>query len=67
MKLSRFRSGKASEIDLRSRDRGARSDDVVSVSYNAPGHRAHRHGLTDDEAGGLRVVEPVARAMRSTS
>jgi uncharacterized protein (DUF302 family) len=45
----------------------ARSDDDVSVSYNAPGHLVQRHGLNDDEADLLRVVESVARAMRSTS
>ena len=65
MKPSRFRSGKASEVDLRSRDRGARAGDEVSVSFNEPG--AQRHGLTDDEADGLRVVETVVTAMRSTS
>ena len=43
-----------------------RSDDDVSVSYNAPGHLAQRHGLNDDEADLLRVVETVAWAMRST-
>ena len=67
MKPSRFRSGKASEIDVRSRDRDARTGDEVSVSFNAPGHRAQRHDLTDDEADGLRVVETVAGAMRSIS
>jgi uncharacterized protein (DUF302 family) len=45
----------------------ARSDDDVSVSYNAPGHLAQRHGLNDDEADLLRVVETVARAIWSTS
>ena len=67
MKPSRFRSGKASEIDVRSRDRDARTGDEVSVSFNAPGHRAQRHGLTDGEADGLRVLETEARAVRSTS
>jgi uncharacterized protein (DUF302 family) len=43
-----------------------RDDGHVSVSYNAPGHLARRHGLTDTEADELRVVETIARAMRST-
>jgi uncharacterized protein (DUF302 family) len=44
-----------------------RDDGHVSVSYDAPGHLARRHGLTDNEADELRVVESIARAMRSTS
>lgn len=38
----------------------------VFVSYNAPGYLAHRHGVTDDEADALRVVETIALATRST-
>lgn len=44
-----------------------RDDGHVSVSYNAPGHLARRHALTDNEADELRVVETIARAMRSTA
>jgi uncharacterized protein (DUF302 family) len=39
-------------------------DGGVSVSYTAPGHLAHRYGLTDDEAEALRSVETIAAATR---
>jgi uncharacterized protein (DUF302 family) len=35
------------------------------VSYNPPAYLAHRHGLTDDEAEPLTVVETIAEATRS--
>jgi uncharacterized protein (DUF302 family) len=35
---------------------------AASVSYTAPGRLAKRHGLTDNEADGLRVVDAIARA-----
>jgi uncharacterized protein (DUF302 family) len=42
------------------------NDGHVFVSYNAPGYLAHRHGVTDDEADELRIVETIALATRST-
>ena len=44
-----------------------RTDGHVCVSYEAPGHLARTHHLTNDEADGLQVVETVARAVGSTS
>jgi len=37
----------------------------VFVSYASPAHLARRHGLTDEEAIPLRVLETIARGATS--
>ena len=38
----------------------------VFVSYTSPDYLAHRHGLTDEEAVALQVVETIAREATSS-
>jgi uncharacterized protein (DUF302 family) len=44
-----------------------RDDGQVSVSYNAPDPLAQPHGLADDEANELRIVETIARTIWRTT
>jgi uncharacterized protein (DUF302 family) len=44
---------------------GEDGDGRSVLRYLAPGRLAHRHGLTDDEADELRVVEAIAMSTRS--
>ena len=41
------------------------TDGDALISFNTPDHLADRHGLSDDEADALRVVETIARTARS--